>query len=894
MSEKKIFHFENFEKIEINGNHNIPTCVYKNENELFIGYEAIDKAYELEEINFNFKMDIGKYDPQNFSKDYKNYQTADGKFVSSIRLAELFFNQILDKSNEFIEKNSFPKTKSIMIAEPLSLINNKEINEQWLSLYRKNIKNYFAKKGFENINFLPEPFAVFQYYKYCKKFSALNVKDQIVALVVDFGGGTFDTCIIETTQSGDIKKGGKNSKPLGASSINVGGSNIDIEILNYLLDKENDYDKIELKRAKRAFRKVQFGKAKPKEFTPKVQTFIKIYLRNLLKIQEFKEILSNEITSWSLDNIPEKSVSISLPKNFFQSDSQIVDYQFTAQQFYDLFKKLYKENLYNGINTTLSRGLPEANKNRPDFILLSGGSSKIGWLFNLIRKDFEIIDKATKIDLKNYKEVVSSGLAVECARRFYNKDGDFGDITYNKLILVLNPNKRGLEIPNYKSRDVDISTGLKGLLLPSSSLIRKHFDTPMKWKFRLKNEPKNTLEYYFLKDSFDPQNLKNVQNLDSSISHNVKNFDKHLELELLIREDGTTIPTFKFNSFGQKHSKVKGTPFVIDMTFGDAPSKTNAYMGFDFGTTNSSVSYVCNKHIELYEQLEDNDISALYKSVKDNGPILISYPLAKFVNETNDTAKAKKFINLFENILSLFLYIALIEIKISNPTFKFDFTKFQRAAGSLIYSLKLIKNKITESHLFSSEFLSYIENIELLERGAKFCNDFKHPKMQTFNFDYTKILSPLLKGVDALFSNSKIGMFNNINKVSFVNEYHGHFILAHGNGVFGDRYLYNGQENREKNYCYLYNNETNKALNLFPFLHWETCATHREEDFGHLYIWDKIEDGGMLFSVAKGNCEKKIEKEQTINTVFMNILEKFVNGEKCKLLKYEFINLTKE
>jgi len=39
----------------------------------------------------------------------------------------------------------------------------------------------------------------------------------------DFGGGTCDVCIIETTKEGDISQTGRNSKPLAAASKPIGG-----------------------------------------------------------------------------------------------------------------------------------------------------------------------------------------------------------------------------------------------------------------------------------------------------------------------------------------------------------------------------------------------------------------------------------------------------------------------------------------------------------------------------------------------------------------------------------------------------------------------------------------------------------------------------------------------
>ena len=44
---------------------------------------------------------------------------------------------------------------------------------------------------------MPEPFAVFQYYRYGVRHALVAQKKQNVALVMDFGGGTFDTCLAD-------------------------------------------------------------------------------------------------------------------------------------------------------------------------------------------------------------------------------------------------------------------------------------------------------------------------------------------------------------------------------------------------------------------------------------------------------------------------------------------------------------------------------------------------------------------------------------------------------------------------------------------------------------------------------------------------------------------------
>ncbi len=68
--------------------------------------------------------------------------------------------------------------------------------------------------SFDEIDFLPEPFAVFQYYRYGIRHPLVAQQIKHAALVLDFGGGTFDVSLIETTNQGDISAGGRNAKPL--------------------------------------------------------------------------------------------------------------------------------------------------------------------------------------------------------------------------------------------------------------------------------------------------------------------------------------------------------------------------------------------------------------------------------------------------------------------------------------------------------------------------------------------------------------------------------------------------------------------------------------------------------------------------------------------------------
>src|SRR5436190_20260693 len=84
--------------------------------------------------------------------------------------------------------------------------------------------------------FFYEPFAVFQYYRHVAKLFPVAKHAEMV-LVVDIGGGTFNSCIIRTTEQGLLARGGALSVALGLQANLFGGAQIDKELLKMLVEK---------------------------------------------------------------------------------------------------------------------------------------------------------------------------------------------------------------------------------------------------------------------------------------------------------------------------------------------------------------------------------------------------------------------------------------------------------------------------------------------------------------------------------------------------------------------------------------------------------------------------------------------------------------------------------
>ena len=89
------------------------------------------------------------------------------------------------------------------------------------------------------------------------------------------------------------------------------------------------------------------------------------------------------------------------------------------------------------------------------------------------------------------------------------------------------------------------------------------------------------------------KNLYNVNNMLHTSSG--AKFEGKIRVELTVKEDGTTYPKFIYTvgneSAGIQECSEKGQPFVIDMTTEHKITTAERYIGFDFGTSNTSLIY---------------------------------------------------------------------------------------------------------------------------------------------------------------------------------------------------------------------------------------------------------------------------------------------------------------
>ncbi|WP_129127627.1 Hsp70 family protein [Geomonas oryzae] len=913
---KKEFFINTVQLMDLNeGSYNIPTVLYyKDRSEYLIGSQALAEAQRRNQshlVNEDFKIDLGNYAPGIQTKS--SFRTATGDSKTAAALTADFIYEVVTNISKWLEGNNIDKSSSIMVAEPLSMQGD-IVPEGWLANYRQNIRNLLRGKGYDSIDFLPEPFAVFQYYRYGLKHPLIAQKAKQFALVLDFGGGSFDVCVIETTKDGDISQSGKNSRPMAACSQAVGGFFINRAIAEELYSQKvvQKHERADFHKAITAYKDWKKGKTDISTLSKNYRSFIINFNRTVHKIEQAKLTLSkllSENHSWALDSdIKKISVPIHLPQSPFSESSNVLNVQFTAEDFKNIFiEKIWKAYLRPTIGSALKRSVAELKGAPITVVLLSGGSANIGWLCELITDEFRTeLSEADILPLPDFQEVVAKGLAIECARVFYTKsEGDFGTTTYNRLCLVLEADETGHEIPRFKAvlGTEDLDSGINGVLLSSASSMKNHINKSLYWKYRLDHPPRKLLDYYFLRSSFDPSDLENLQNIEAKTLHSPKGLklDSNLLLRLIIKEDGTTFPRFYYKR-GRTDDEglyLDAKPFYLDMTFAAETNFSDSYVGFDFGTSNSAVSFINNKSVQLYTSRNTDKGWLNINELADTLPYPLSEPLSKFL--TNSISKQHMYKHGFEFVeaaLAMGAYIAYIEFCVHKGRGSTKLLKSftQRSAGPLWALLKECLGQLNNSASFSSVYIELVTNhASEVDSALKFYAQFKHDKISS-DYDVNSIVTIFANISAKAFSKYKFGYFNNVKKERFGKNNNGNFIVCHGKPPFNEVYAYSGGSTYSQEQAFVIDDVNNVGLLLYPLVFWNYCSKHPDFDYlnGHCFFFDKQnKDNSFSYKSIGHLCTLEFGQNDTdLATVFEDLF--CLKTEDIKMEYETFVQLVKQ
>ena len=859
MAIKKELFINALQMVEVDESQNIPTAVLFDSMGAHIGHQALERAADATELNENFKLNLGETARERLEPP--RFDTGDGKQRSAHEITKTFFEGVLKNLKPWISSRGLQSADRILVAEPLALDRGSEDGAEWLKNYRAKVKA-ILKPHFEEVDFLPEPFAVFQYYRYGIRHPLLTSKTRHAALVVDFGGGTFDVSVVDTTASGDVSGSGRNSRPLAAASIAVGGAYINMSIAKDLLSKNLDKG-IDRNRISRAWDIYREGAHQ--DLRADLLQFVR-NMRNLIsQVERAKIHICDTLADWSLDAqySPGPGMQIAVPKNPFSEKPEEISIRFDATQLRDIFiRRVWNDRLRPALTTAIDRAKDELGGRQVDIVLLSGGSANIRWLTRLVQAllpsafpDAEILELQG-----SFQEVVSKGLAIECARRTFNGGtSDFQAVTYNRLCLVLAPDESVPSAPRFRliSENKAPSNLADGTLLESAYLIGQASETPLRWKFRLNSPPKRSLDYYFLKSSLDHEAIASLHNIDHRvISPKSATFDSNLILELKVSPDGTAYPKFVYRQGGLNGDQcsVDGKPFFLDMTYGEKTTLGEAYVGFDFGTSNSSISYVEQQAVRVYtERASDKGWQELNELVNVL-PFPAAYHLARFLGSTSEAEIEDRFGVAFESLLFSILALGFIDFRMTAEARKSSiFKQFTKGSAGPIWSvLRSILERKAKQALFLPKLNTLLElrSRSAIDAAISAINDKKHHRASHYT-GHREVLSTLGNALNGAMTGWRFGQFEDITKRGFSSKYTGVFRSAHGShGPFVEIYEYEGSETFSNMEAVLVSPERGEVLRMSPLIFWTSPSENLQQDIALL---DSTSEASSNYRLVTGS-----------------------------------------
>jgi hypothetical protein len=427
----------------------------------------------------------------------------------------------------------------------------------------------------------------------------------------------------------------------------------------------------------------------------------------------------------------------------------------------------------------------------------------------------------------------------------------------------MDPDSSGLKLKQFhpKSRGLP-SSDVGGVLLPSSSSLGRFLGRPMRWKVHLDRRPSRKLDYYFLRSSFDPTEPGTLQNVEEHTAYTPKNcrFDQDLQIELTVAEDGTASPRFLYKT-GRDESETistKGRPFYLDMTSGKPDDVPEAYIGLDFGTCNTSVSFVSRASIQVYEKRAHekawNDLNGLTSSL----PYPVASPLAGYVGADSYARLLTAAREFSESALTIAAYLSYLEYctrrgKAISYLFK-GFAQGKRSAGPLWKFLKESLAATGKSLKICTPFHELVSPPfhDIIDRLVADIAKEKHGKL-TGEMDTLRPVQILANVLQKVFGESKFGVFQQVQKQRFEKNFQGLFRLAAGRPPFLAVLRYSGDISFAPDEAYVVTSKSGLALQ--PLMFWNRCPNHPELDSGHCYMFDGNEaNDSFLFKAAGYSC----------------------------------------
>jgi hypothetical protein len=657
--------------------------------------------------------------------------------------------------------------------------------------------------------------------------------------------------VVETTRTGDISQRGQHAKPIAAQSRAFGGFSVNRLIAEHLLKRriESKADEEQITGCLKNYERCKSGDLDISELNIRNQTFLRWYERFLGEVESIKIELSRSVRDWHLGATVSEKYALEMPDDPFNDVARYVTEWFTANEMREIFvDSVWAKNLKKTISGALRIANQEIGNDRVQVVLLSGGSSNFRWLEELLQRDYsdELSDAGIVSLQDSYQEVVAKGLAIECARRGYVEDSEFSDVTYNPVFLVLDPDGKGEERKRFKLIESSIKVAPPDQVaeLLSSAAQVDAGETVFRWKTKLDHPPKQRLRYYFLKDPSDTLDLEsryNIMECEVPTSRGTS-FESQLKVELQLRADGTTVPKFIYKT-GKKNRIIhsaNGLPFYLDLVSSDGSPRKSAFLGIDFGTSTSAVSYVDWNHVQLIQMRQSSRQWCKLHELLD-----LPYPASSSIQRLLAESSGEQVLTSLdaaESVMAFMIFVMWAEISSQRKDRKLRLLggQYKRSAGQLKALLIQLKKSKSQPGIGKRlrDLLKEIPDDDLDDLVNQL-NREKHKKQEPGSFDPLPLITALANVLSIGVSQFRFGYFENVRREGFGGKHRGVFRVAHGAQPFHERYDYEGKHSFSDQEAFLVSPEEGVAISLTPAMFWEH-ASRAGSSASRCFIYDGV------------------------------------------------------
>ena len=492
-----------------------------------------------------------------------------------------------DATVEFLRQllKDYDLPDEIIIGEPAVR------EDKWKENFRRHVREVFDTLNLPNPRFFPEPFAVFQYYREYEKIFPAKEEPEIV-LIIDYGGTTFNSCIIRTTEMGHLARGGATAVPLGLQAGLSGGYELDKALLCKAVQKA--------RRKKLAWKEDPIARA---ENHPLV-----LLLTEDAKIQLSEAIGTKARLSGDFSSIKKQ---VLFPKGTLHPDQEI-DVEFTGEDLKDVIRKMWRRTYGHLLISTVE----EARKRLKDAagveltaldkVLIAGGSSWLPFMSEEIATVFPTMVRPQDIFVGNdLGTSVAFGIACECKdqakRNPALKLNTMAPCLLNDLFLGFRLTRRDIVVP------AKIRT--KGSVSADGRLLASPFETEtlsFDFDFEFPHEIQEHVFYCFSDRPFSQDQISYL-NLCSDVFlvNTNKSIVKRAKLILDIKKNGMCQPTFYLKEKGKGAKKEPHMIQCPEFCLEDFKIlEGSSFLGIDFGASNSYVARLVSSDTESWTASE--------------------------------------------------------------------------------------------------------------------------------------------------------------------------------------------------------------------------------------------------------------------------------------------------